>query len=535
MSVELAQEQHPEALALLDIDIYVAEAARLMPGREAISDSARTISWSELDRRANRIAHALIACNVGPDDKVAILAPNSVWYVEIMIGILRAGACIVPLPTYASPSTWISMLKDCDAQVLFVSQGYADEIDGLADKALPPTVVALDEPSIEAWIAASVDIGAGAGGGNAHDTSPALPHVLDHGFNLIYSSGTTGTPKGILQSRRYRAIESVTVVKGWGLNDESRTIFSTPLCSNTTLFVLFSVLAAGGRVKLMEKFDAGKWLALAHTWRPTDVILVPVQYTRLLAHPDFDRFDLSSFRNKFSTSAPLSGATKREILDRWPAGGLTEFYGMTEGGVSCSLIAQDHPDKLDTVGKPFADVEIRILDEQGSVLPQGAVGEVVGRSPRMMTGYHKQDEATREASWFDDSGRRFQRSGDIGWLDPEGFLHLLDRKKDVIITGGFNVYAIDIEHVLMQHPSVTDAAVIGAPSKAWGETPVAFVVLRDGVEVSPEEIGQWANDRLGKVQRLARVIVTNELPRSAIGKVLKRALRDQCLELALSL
>lgn len=496
-----------------DIDLYVSEAARKTPEKEAVSDSVRTVSWSALDRFANRLANKLIACKVAPNDKVAILGQNSAWYVEIMFGILRAGGCVVPLPTHASPSTWSGMLEDCDARVLFVSDTYAEEAGALASLDSVLTIVRIGEASLREFVE------------DTEETPPAIRRDLDHGFNLIYSSGTTGTPKGILQSRRYRAIESVIVVDGWGLNEQTRTILSTPLCSNTTLFVLFSVVAAGGQIRLMEKFDAGKWLALAHSWRPTDIILVPVQYTRLLAHPDFDRVDLSSFKNKFCTSAPLSRETKHEILQRWPAGGFTEIYGMTEGGVSCCLRADQDPDKLDTVGKPLPDVDLRIVDEQGSVLPQGEVGEVVGRSPRMMSGYHNRGEATRDASWFDEHGNRFQRSGDIGWLDPDGFLHLLDRKKDVIITGGFNVYAIDLENVLLQHPSVVEAAVIGAPSQTWGETPVAFVVLRD--VVAPESLGQWANERLGKIQRLARVIVVDELPRNAIGKVMKQALREQ--------
>lgn len=504
-----------------DIDLYVSEAAQKTPNREAVSDSVRTVSWSGLDRFANRLANRLIACHVAPNDKVAILAPNSVWYVEIMFGILRAGGCVVPLPTHASPSTWAGMLKDCGARVLFVSDTYAEEFGALVSRDPSLIVVRIGESSLREFV------------DDAKETPPTIQRDLDHGFNLIYSSGTTGTPKGILQSRRYRAIESLIVVDGWGLNEQTRTILSTPLCSNTTLFVLFSVIAAHGQIKLMEKFDAGKWLALAHAWRPTDIILVPVQYTRILAHPDFDQFDLSSFANKFCTSAPLSRETKHEILQRWPAGGFTEIYGMTEGGVSCCLRADEHPDKLDTVGKPLPDVDLRIVDEQGLVLRQGEVGEVVGRSPRMMSGYHNQDEATRDASWFDEHGNRFQRSGDIGWLDPEGFLHLLDRKKDVIITGGFNVYAIDLENALSQHPSVVEAAVIGAPSQTWGETPVAFVVLRD--VVAPESLCEWANQRLGKIQRLARVIVVDELPRNAIGKVIKLALREQLVERALPL
>jgi acyl-CoA synthetase (AMP-forming)/AMP-acid ligase II len=275
----------------------------------------------------------------------------------------------------------------------------------------------------------------------------------------------------------------------------------------------------------MEKFDTGAWLALAESWRPTDVVLVPVQYRRLLDHPDFDQFDLSSFQNKFSTSAPMPAKTKAEILQRWPAGGFVEVYGMTEGGVGTTLRAQEHPDKLDTVGVPNPGVEMFVIDEAGQVLPQGKVGELVGRSPSMMSGYHRREKETAEASWFDEKGRRFQRSGDTGWFDADGYLHLLDRKKDVIISGGFNVYAIDLENVLMQHPDVAEAAVIAASSPEWGETPVAYVVLRG--KMSAEAIRLWANEQLGKSQRISQVIATEELPRSPIGKILKRELRER--------
>jgi long-chain acyl-CoA synthetase len=501
---------------LQDPDVSFCEAARSTPSRVALSDSIRSITWLELDHRANQIARKLIDNGIRPDDKVALLSANSVSYVEVMFGILRAGACIVPLPTHTSLDTCASMVKDSGARMLFASRDYASEMRSRADVELADSdIVLLDEATLEEFVS------------GVEDTAPNVASSLDHGFNLIYSSGTTGVPKGILQSRRYRANESSVIASGYGLDHETRTLVSTPLCSNTTLFVLFAVMFVGGSVKLMEKFDAGKWLTLAEQWRPSDVILVPVQYTRLLAHPEFDRFDLSSFRNKFSTSAPLSAATKEEILSRWPAGGLTEFYGMTEGGVSCFLNAHDHRDKLDTVGKPFPDCDLRVIDNEGRVLPQGEVGEIIGRSSRLMTGYYKLDQATREASWFDEAGTRFQRSGDIGWVDDEGFVHLLDRKKDVIITGGFNVYAVDLENVLLEHPDVREVAVIAAPSTSWGETPVAFAVLREGA--SAEAVCQWANQRLGKVQRVARVVAIEELPRSNIGKVLKRTLREKLL------
>jgi long-chain acyl-CoA synthetase len=503
---------------LKDADISFFEAARSTPDRVALSDSTRSTTWIELDRRANRIARKLIEHGVKPNDKVAIVSANSVTYVEVMFGILRAGACIVPLPTHTSSATWSGMVKDSGARMLFASETYVSELKSRADFGLADShIVQLDEATLNEFVS------------EAQETPPDVASSLDHGFNLIYSSGTTGVPKGILQSRSYRASEAAVMARGYGLGAETRTLVSTPLCSNTTLFVLFAVMFSGGSARLMEKFDAGKWLALAEQWRPTHVILVPVQYTRLLAHADFDRFDLSSFRNKFCTSAPLSAATKEEILSRWPAGGLTEFYGMTEGGVSCYLNAHEHPDKLDTVGLPFPDCDLRVIDNDGRTLKQGDVGEIIGRSPRLMNGYYNLDDATREASWFDESGTRFQRSGDIGWVDDAGFVHLLDRKKDVIISGGFNVYAVDLENTLIQHPDVREVAVIAAPSQSWGETPVAFAVLRDNA--SADTVCQWANLRLGKVQRLARVVGIEELPRSDIGKVLKRSLREKLLPL----
>jgi acyl-CoA synthetase (AMP-forming)/AMP-acid ligase II len=260
-------------------------------------------------------------------------------------------------------------------------------------------------------------------------------------------------------------------------------------------------------------------------------MLVPVQYQRIMALPDFDSFDLRSFRLKTCTSAPFSAALKADVLARWP-GLLIEYYGMTEGGGTCVLIANMHPDKLNTVGVPIEGHDIRLIDEDGNEVPQGETGEVVGRSPAMMTGYHGRSEATSAAEWFDAEGRRYIRHGDVGRFDAEGFLTLLDRKKDLIISGGFNIYPTDLEAVLSRHPAVADCSVIGMPSATWGETPVGFYVPHTGVDASVAEILAWTNAQLGKTQRLAALHAIDELPRSAIGKVLKRELRDRLAETA---
>lgn len=295
-------------------------------------------------------------------------------------------------------------------------------------------------------------------------------------------------------------------------------------------------LALGGCAHLMPRFDAAAWLATGQRERITHTMLVPVQYQRLLDHADFAHTDLSSFQMKFCTSAPFSAALKAQVLQRWP-GGLVEVYGMTEGGGACILEAHRHPDKLHTVGRPSPGHDIRLIDENARELPgpwngqalpaetAGRSGEVVGRSPGMMNGYHQRPDLTTQAMWHDAQGQAFIRTGDVGRFDEDGFLILMDRRKDLIISGGFNLYPSDLEALLRQHPAVVDAAVVGVPSARWGETPVAWVVTRE--VLTEAALLSWFNSRCGKLQRLAGVAFTDELPRNAIGKVLKRELRTR--------
>jgi len=255
-------------------------------------------------------------------------------------------------------------------------------------------------------------------------------------------------------------------------------------------------------------------------------MLVPVQYRRLMDLPDFDSFDLSSYRMKTCTSAPFPADLKADILKRWP-GGLVEIYGMTEGGGSCLLRAHEFPHKLHTVGQPAPGHDIRIIGDDGEELPRGETGEVVGRSMSIMTGYHNQPKKTADAEWYSPEGERFIRTGDVARFDEDGFLVLGDRKKDMIITGGFNVYPSDLEAELAKHPAVSESAVVGIPSREWGETPAAFIVLRADQAATADELKAWLNARVGKTQRLTYAVVVETLPRSSIGKVLKRQLRDE--------
>jgi long-chain acyl-CoA synthetase len=482
--------------------------ARARPAQAALRQGARQLSWAELDAFADRVAAALQRDGVRPTQSIAICGHNSMEYAAIFSGALRAGVAVAPLPVGPLPEQLGGMARDCGARFLFVDDA-VPAFDG------PPRIAMAGDSGVPLaqWLAPR---------GAVPDAVQIEP---DWPFNIIYSSGTTGTPKGIVQPHAMRWAH-VARAEGYGYGPDAVALVATSLCSNTTLVCAIPALAKGGTVVFAEgRFDPAAYLALAQEVRATHAMLVPVQYQRVMALPDFGRYDLSSFRMKFCTSAPFSAKLKADVLARWP-GGLVEYYGMTEGGGTCVLEAHNFPDKLATVGKPAEGHDIRVIDEDGRELPRGELGEVVGRSGAMMTGYHGQPVKTREAEWYDAQGHRFIRTGDVGRFDADGFLTLMDRRKDMVISGGFNIYPSDLEAVLRGHAGVDDAAVVGVPSEVWGESPVAFVVAAPGAP-APEELRDWANRRLGKTQRLADVRYVEELPRSDIGKVLKRELRDR--------
>jgi acyl-CoA synthetase (AMP-forming)/AMP-acid ligase II len=513
-------------MAKLDIDSILArdfcslpELIRLhaaeRPPRVALRQDDRTVDYASLDGLMDRVARALQRDGVEAGEVIAICATMSIDYAVVFLGALRAGVAVAPLAPGSTPASLAAMVADAGARHLFLDRDVAAALEPVA-RQIGARRIALDDSG------AGSPFSAWTGREDANPRAVALDP--DAAFNLIYSSGTTGTPKGIVQSNRMRWRQWQRAA-AYDYKPDCITLVSTPLYSNTTLVSFLPTLAVGGTAILMPKFDARGFLALAQRHRVTTAMLVPVQYARIMALPDFGQYDLSAFRTKFCTSAPFAAALKADICKRWP-GRLIEYYGMTEGGGTCVLEANLHPDKLHTVGRPAPGHDIRLIDDQGRELPPGSTGEIVGHSEGIMKGYHNQPAKTAEAEWYDTTGKRFIRTGDIGRFDAEGFLTLLDRKKDMIISGGFNVYPSDLESVLRRHEQVADAAVVGVPSDRWGETPVAFVVPRHPGECVPQALLEWANGQLGKTQRLAAVELVDALPRSGIGKVLKRELRD---------
>ena len=482
------------------------------PGSPAFTCGTGRLGWKEFADAVERAAAAIAGHGVLPGERIAIVAANSLPYLILFFGGIAVGACMVPMPNKAGARTLERLVSDCSPRLLVVDTAGLDTLANIRPHGA--VVIALDgcatdTVSLDDFLT-----------GPARAPEPRISG--DAPFNIIYSSGTTGTPKGIVHSgdMRLRQASRDTFMLG----PDSVMLLATPLHSNTTLLPLLATVFHGGHTVLMPKFAAEDYLALAETARATHTMLVPVQYQRILACPAFEKTDLSAFVLKQCTSAPLAVEIKQALISRWP-GRFLEVYGLTEGGCTVILDASAHPDKLMTVGRPPPGTDIRIVDLHGNELPAGAIGEVVGRSGLMMTEYFGRPDETRGLEWRDGDGRVFFRSGDLGCIDEDGFLKIVGRSKDVVISGGFNIHASDLEAVLLEHSCVREAAVVGVPSETWGETPWGVVVLHDGQSTDADEIHRFANARLDRVQRLAGVDIRGALPRSDIGKILKQELR----------
>ena len=361
-----------------------------------------------------------------------------------------------------------------------------------------------------------------AAGSDSEPPAPGL--VADDVYNIIYSSGTTGAPKGIVHTHAIREAYCTGFAASYRIHPESVILHAGSLVFNGAFLTLMPAFYLGCEYVLMESFDAAEMVRLMAAEKVTHVMTVPSQIIALLDEPGFNEKNLPQLEMICSVGAPLLLEHKQRLFAALP-NRFYELYGLTEGFVTI-LDRDDAHEKAGSVGVPPPLYEMRIVDGAGHDLPAGEVGEIVGRGPITMPGYYKRPDLTAAAirdGWL--------HSGDLGYVDADGFLFLVDRKKDLIISGGVNVYPKDIEEVVVQHPDVVDAAVFGVADPRWGETPIAAVRLTDEATATPDSIVDWVNERVSaRYQKLSDVVVRDDFPLSVAGKTLRRVIRDEYLE-----
>lgn len=471
-----------------------------------------------------RFANALLDLGVEPGDRIGLLMSNGLPMVQAIFGVIRCGATVVPLNTSVTNDAAANMLNDAQVTTLVVTQDLLDRGITISDNLHQTHIRIVDvyPDAVETrreWLSLET-LCASA------QVSPPNVHIDPEDIvNIIYSSGTTGTPKGIAHDHIGRRDWTYDIALALRYHSRARTLLTIGLYSNISWVAMLSTLLVGGAIVLEKQFNPVHCLNSIREYRITHLAMVPIQYQRLTDELKGNAgADVSSMQAMMSCGSPLREPLKRELFTYFDCG-IIELYGLTEGIIT-TLEPEDADGRWSSVGRPLLGTDIEIIGNDDQALKRGEVGEIVSRGRIAMPGYWNRPEADKEATWIDKNQRTWLRSGDIGYVDADGYLYIVDRKKDMILSGGQNIYPQDLEAVVARHEGVFDVAVIGMASLTWGETPVALLVPEPNVVLDPGEIKDWANRQLGKQQRLADVILIDELPRNPNGKILKRELRE---------
>ena len=479
---------------------------------------AERLSYLELEQRANRLARGLIGRGAARGIKVALLARNCDAFVIAHFALAKSGAALVPVNYLLSERELASVLDHCDARIVLFSAEYADRIDSIRARLSKVEHFVVLGGKAPCW-ATPIDVLTG----NEIADAPEVEVSEDDDYLVMYTSGTTGNPKGVVLTHRARVHQAIQCIVDHHIDGDQVILLPVPLFHTGGLNTcLVPALFAGATVVLFEKFDVAEVLRAIERERVTFLFTVPGPVVDMVESPELHKVDLGSLSWLMYGGAPMPQEMLRRISARLPGVRFIQGYGATEASQLMVLDWRDHERKAGVTGRVSAFAEIRLADEGGRDVKIGEPGEILARGPIVMKEYYRDPEATAEAlcqGWL--------HTGDIGSMDSEGFITIVDRKKDMIISGGENIYPREIEEVLYTHPAVQDAAVFGVPDQRWGENVCAAIVRKPGSSLTEGEVIEYCRRNVAPYKKPKLVEFLDSLPRTPIGKIAKQALRDR--------
>jgi long-chain acyl-CoA synthetase len=499
----------------VQLGTILARHAQYSPHRIAVVHGDARLTFRQFNALVNRLANTLVAAGIGKGEKIACVLPNGLEILQLYWAAAKIGAVVVPLSPLLTAVGLATLIDHSDAVMAVVGAGHACDVDSIKGKLtkIAAARYVIVGPALPGYVQFVEFVR------EASEAEPPYVEIDDHDpLMIVYSSGTTGEPKGIVLSHYVRAMYCTLYGSAWRMTPESISLHAGSLVFNGSFMTLLPSFFLGGTYILHRQFDPVAVLATIEREKVTHMVMVPSQIIALLDHPEISAKRMQSLEAVISLGATLHLPYKKRLTALLP-GKFYEMYGLAEGFMTV-LDKSDPVEKLGSVGTPPPFFEMRIVSEDGHDVPPRQMGEIIGRGPIMMTGYYRRPDLTAAAivdGWL--------YSGDLGYVDEDGYLYLADRKKDMIKSGGVSVYPSDIEEIIVQNPAVAEAAVFGVPHRKWGECPVAAVVLAANAGVSAGELKDWINCHVAaKFQRVSDVIVMNSLPRNAAGKTVKRAI-----------
>ncbi|MDP6422877.1 MAG: long-chain-fatty-acid--CoA ligase [SAR202 cluster bacterium] len=516
----------------MNITEFLAISAAIVPDRPAMVFEDRTTTFEQLQSRVNKLANGMAELGVGAGDRVAFLHVNTDHYVEACFAAAKLDAVFVPLNFRARGEELSYMINDSTPKVLFLGPRYADLVKSFADETESVEHYICMETELEGWTSYDALL-------NESSDEERYPEAGDDDLAVImFTAGTTGSPKGVMLSHESFSSYILSNVSPADPDVDERNILTVPLYHIAGMQAVVSAVYAGRTLIIQRQFDALGWMQLVEEHKVDRAMMVPTMLKLLMDHEEFHSHDLNSLKVITYGAAPMPIQVIKRAIEELPNAHFINAFGQTETAATITMLPpEDHiltgtPEEIDrklkrlsSIGKPLVDVEVRIVDEDGEQLDVGETGEIVASGARLMKGYWHMEAATKEAirgGWL--------YTGDLGYMDPDGYIFLSGRAKDFIKRGGEMISPEEVEQVLQSHPAIDEAAIIGIPDLDWGERVRAIVVAKRGQTVEEAEIIEYCRQHLASYKKPESVVLTDELPRNPLGKVLKRVLREQYAE-----